>query len=113
MEKRICYFGTRGRSGHFAYPIVGKFTREEIKNIEKIDHPVYHEAMKADGFIYGRLDNFMYYAIPHSMDDKRPGCISAIFVEFATGSKDIREAILSDPEFRVRFSKRYPKEDEI
>lgn len=113
MSNRICYFGTRGRSGHSAYPIVGKFTRKEIENIEKIDHPVYHEAMKADCFIYGRLDNFMYYAIPHSMDDKRPGCISAIFVEFATGSKDIREAILSDPEFRVRFSKRYPKEDEI
>ncbi len=58
-------------------------------------------------------DNFMYYAIPCSKDDKRPGCISAIFVEFATSSNDIREAILSDCELRWRFDKRYPKEDEI
>ena len=113
MEKRICYLGTRGRAGHFAYPIVGSFTREELNNIEKIDQPVYHEAMKEDGFIYGALDNFMYYAIPCSKDDKRPGCISAIFVEFATSSNDIREAILSDCELRWRFDKRYPKEDEI
>ena len=113
MERRICYFGTRGRAGHFTYPIVGKFTREELKNIEKIDQPVYHDAMKADGFIYGTLGNFMLYAIPCSKDDKRPGCISAIFVEGATSAKDIKEAIMSDSELRWRFDKRYPKEDEI
>ena len=104
MERRICYFGTRGRAGHFTYPIVGKFTREELKNID---------AMKADGFIYGTLGNFMLYAIPCSKDDKRPGCISAIFVEGATSAKDIKEAIMSDSELRWRFDKRYPKEDEI
>lgn len=113
MNKRICYFGTRGKPGHFAYPIVGNFSKKELDNISKIDHPVYHEAMKADGFIYGSLENFMFYAIPHSMDDKRSGCISAIFVEFATSSKDIREAIMSDCELRLRFGKRYPKENEI
>ncbi len=113
MDKRICYFGTRGKPGHFAYPIAGDFTRKEIENIEKIDLPIYHEAMKADGFIYGSLENFMFYAIPHSMDDKRPGCISAVFVEFATSSNNIREAIMSNCELRVRFSKRYPKENEI
>lgn len=112
-ENRICYFGTRGRAGHFAYPIVGNFTKEEIENIEKIDLPVYHEAMKADGFLYGVLDNFMFYAIPYSKDDKRPGCVSAIFVENARGSKDIREVILNDSELWWRFDKRLPKDDEI
>lgn len=115
MEKdnRICYFGTRGRTGHCAYPIVGKFTKEEIEYIEKIDLPVYHEAMQPDGFLYGALDNFMFYAIPYSMDDKRPGCVSAIFVENAKSSNDIREAIMNDAELRWRFSKRLPKENEI
>lgn len=113
MSNRICYFGTRGRAGHFAYPINGSFTEEELKNIEKIDHPVYHKAMEADGFLYGVLDNFMFYAIPYSMDDKRPGCVSAIFVENAKSSKDIRAAIMSDCELRCRFSKRYPKDNEI
>ena len=112
-ENRICYFGTRGKPGHFAYPIVGKFTREELRNIEKIDNPIYHEAMKEDGFIYGSLGNFMLYAIPGSKDDKRTGCITAIFVEFAKCSNDIREAIMSDSELRWRFSKRLPKENEI
>ena len=112
-ENRICYFGTRGQAGHSAHPIVGNFTREELKNIEKIDQPVYHEAMNADGFIYGILGNFMFYAIPCSKDDKRPGCISAIFVENARSSKDIREAIVNDAELLWRFDKRLPKENEI
>lgn len=112
-DNRICYFGTRGRTGHFAFPIAGKFIREELNNIEKIDQPVYHEAMKADGFIYGVLGSFMFYAIPGSKDDKRPGCITAIFVENAQTSNDIREAIMSDAELRWRFDKRYPKENEI
>lgn len=113
MTNRICYFGTRGRAGHFAYPIVGKFTTEEIMVIERIDNPVYHEAMKADGFLYGVFDNFMFYAIPYSKDDKRPGCVSAIFVENARSSKDIREVIMSDCELQWRFGKRLPKENDI
>lgn len=113
MKNRICYFGTRGKPGHFAYPIVGNFTAQEIEDISKIDNPVYYNAMAADGFMYGKLYNFLFYAIPYSMDDKRPGSFSAIFVEYATSSKDLKEAIMSDCELRVRFSKRYPKEDEI
>ncbi|MCM1066825.1 MAG: hypothetical protein NC418_04525 [Muribaculaceae bacterium] len=113
MTNRICYFGTRGKPGHFAYPIAGNFAAKEIENISKIDNPVYHDAMANDGFIYGTLDTFMFYAIPYSMDDRRPGCISAIFVEFATSSNDIRKAIMSNFELRVRFGKRYPKENEI
>lgn len=113
MTNRICYFGTRGKPGHFAYPIVGNFTAEEIEGICKIDNPVYYEAMVADGFIYGKLYNFLFYAIPYSMDDKRLGSFSAIFVENATSSQDIKEAIMSDVELRVRFSRRYPKIGEI
>lgn len=113
MKNRICYFGTRGRAGHFAYPIVGDFTSEELMAIEKIDAPVYHEMMKSDGFLYGTLGNFMFYAIPYSRDDKRPGCVSAIFVENAKNSNGIREVIMNDCELRYRFGKRYPKENEI
>lgn len=32
---RIAYFGTDGRPGHYAIPIRGKFTEEDIKVIEK------------------------------------------------------------------------------
>lgn len=112
-NNRVCYFGTRGRSGHFVYPIVGDFTKEELTAIERIDDPAYHEAMKPDGFLYGTLGNFMLYAIPYSRDDKRPGCVSAIFVENAKSSNDIRDVIMSNCELRWRFGKRLPKEDEI
>ena len=112
-KNRIAYFGTRGQAGHSAYPFIGKFTTEELRNIEKIDNPIYHEAMETDGFIYGTLGNFMFYAIPCSKDDKRPGCISAIFVENARSSNDIREAIVNNAELRWRFNKRLPKESEI
>lgn len=110
---RICYFGTRGKPGHYAHPLVGSFTAAELENISKIDRAIYHEHIEYDGFGYGFLPPFMWYAIPYSKDDKRPGCISAIFVENAKTSKEIREAILSDPELRWRFGKRFPKEDEI
>lgn len=113
MNRRICYFGTRGKPGHFSYPIAGRFTEDELKAIDKIDNPVYYEAMKSDGFLYGTLGSFMFYAIPYSMDDKRAGSFSAVFVEFARSSKDIKEVIMDDLELRGRFSKRYPKEDDI
>lgn len=34
---RIAYFGTDGRPGHYAIPIRGKFTEEDIKVIESVD----------------------------------------------------------------------------
>lgn len=83
------------------------------KYFTQSDEQITDDAMAADGFMYGKLYNFLFYAIPYSMDDKRPGSFSAIFVEYATSSKDLKEAIMSDCELRVRFSKRYPKEDEI
>ena len=113
-NNRIAYFGTRGQPGHSAYPIVGKFTREELDNICDIDCDRVHHTMSSNGgFCYGTLGNFMFYAIPVSKDDKRPGCITAIFVEGATSSNDIRKAIMNDAELRWRFDKRYPKENEI
>lgn len=112
-DRRICYFGTRGKPGHFAYPIVGNFKAEELADIAKIDSPHIYEEMVIDGFVYGRLGSFMYYAIPYSVDDKRPGSFSALFVEFATSSRDIREVILNNTELQWRFSKRIPKEDEV
>lgn len=112
-DRRICYFGTRGKPGHFAYPIVGNFTAEELEDITKIDSPHIYKDMAIDGFIYGRLGSFLFYAIPYSKDDNRSGSFSALFVEFATSSRDIREVILNNTELRWRFGERLPKEDEI
>lgn len=37
---RIAYFGTDGCPGHYAIPIRGKFTEEDIKVIESVESDV-------------------------------------------------------------------------
>lgn len=106
---RIAYFGTWGKPGHGFVAIQGKFTAEEIKGISKIDHPVFIEATTSEGFHYYGFGNFLGYGIPFSIDDKRPGCITAVFVENATTPEDILNALDAFPELRQRFRRRLPK----
>lgn len=110
---RIAYFGTWGRPGHGFVAIQGKFTVEEVRGISKIDHPVYIEAACHEGFKYFVFDDFLGYAVPYSLDDSRPGCISAIFVEHSTHSEDIISVLDSHPELKRRFMRRLPKPSEI
>lgn len=110
-ENRICYFGTRGQAGHSAHPIVGNFTREELENICNIDCDHIHSFISSNGgFCYGAIGEFLFYAIQGSKDDKRPGCITAIFVEFAKKPDEIKDAIMSNSELQWRFDKRLPQE---
>lgn len=105
---RIAYYGTVGAPGHEFKTINGKFTEEEINNLSKIDSPVYIEATQADGFHYFGYDHFLGYGIPFSIDDRRPGCISVVFVEYASGPQDIINALEAFPELKRRFLRRLP-----
>ena len=53
---RIAYFGTDGRPGHYAIPIRGKFTEEDIKVIESVEKDInsFEKQEKVDGL------NFLY-----------------------------------------------------
>lgn len=112
-EYRVAYFGTWGCKGHFFRPIKGSFTKRERDAMSNIDLPVFHEQMESEGYCYVVWEKFLGYAIPFSRDDKRPGCVSAIFVEGAETSKDILEVLQNaDIVLQSRFSKRLPKPNE-
>lgn len=110
---RIAYYGTWGRPGHGFVAIKGEFTADEIRGITNIDSDVYIEATAAEGFHYFIFGDFLGYGIPFSIDDRRPGCISAIFVEYATRSEDIISVLDSHPEIKRRFMRRLPKPSEV
>ena len=67
----------------------------------------------AEGFHYFGYDNFLGYGIPFSLDDSRPGCISVVFVEYATIPDDILETIEAVPELRRIFARRLPRPSDI
>ena len=110
---RIAYFGTWGKPGHGFIAIQGQFTAKEIRGISKIDHPVFIEPTTVEGFHYFCYDHFLGYGIPFSIDDRRPGCISAVFVEYATEAKDIINALDNHPELKRHFLRRLPKPSDI
>lgn len=110
---RIAYFGTWGRPGHLFKAIRGPFSKQDINNICKIDSPVYHEAIEADGYHYLRYKNFLGYAIPYSEDDKRGGSMTVIFIENAKSAKDIIRALEQFPELQRRFRKPMPQPSEL
>lgn len=106
---RVAYFGTWGCKGHYVRAIEGAFAQQELDAFAKVDSPAYHEAMAADGYAYCLYNDFMGYCIPFSADDKRGGCITAIFVEGAKTSAEIREVLDSNPRLSFQFWKRRPK----
>lgn len=106
---RVAYFGTWGRAGHFVRPIEGNFTKQELEAFTRIDCDAFQTAMSAEGYTYCQYNDFMGYCIPFSADDKRPGCITAIFVEGAKTSADILAVIERDLRLSFQFWKRRPK----
>ncbi|WP_304833901.1 hypothetical protein [Muribaculum intestinale] len=110
---RVAYFGTWGRAGHFVRPIVGQFSKQELEAFERVDLPAFHDAMLADGYAYCLYDDFLGYCIPFSADDKRSGCVTAIFVEGAKCSADILQVLKQDARLSFQFWKRRPKVTDI
>lgn len=111
--KRIAYYGTWGCAGHFVRPIVGSFTKQELEAFEKVDCPAFCDTMKADGYTYCLYNNFLGYCIPFSADDKRSGCVTAIFVEGAKSSADILQVLEQDARLSFQFWKRRPKISDV
>lgn len=113
LNCRIAYYGTRGKPGHFFRPLRGTFSEHETQSLSRVDSAAFHEATAGAGYCYTLWRKFLGYVIPFSVDDRRPGCVSAIFVEGAESSKDICRVINSDPELRWRFNKRLPKPNDF
>lgn len=109
IMNRIAYYGTWCHPGHNFVAICGEFTAEEVRGISNIDSDVYINATAAQRFHYFSFGDFLGYGIPFSIDDKRPGCITAVFVEHAANPEDILNALDAFPELKQRFRRRLPK----
>lgn len=110
---RIAYYGTWNRPGHRFVAIRGEFTAKEIRAISNIDSDVYIDATVAQRFHYFGFGDFLGYGIPFSIDDKRPGCITVVFVEHAATAEDILNALDAFPELKQRFRRRLPKPSDL
>ena len=62
---RIAYFGTDGCPGHYAIPIRGKFTEEDIKVIESVDCDDFYSESFFD--VYDRDGMKLIYSIQNSI----------------------------------------------
>lgn len=74
---RIAYFGTDGCPGHYAIPIRGKFTEEDIKVIESVDCDDFYKVFDVMRFKIAEFKGWTILGIPASLDDHRPGSKNA------------------------------------
>ena len=91
---RIAYFGTDGRPGHYAIPIRGKFTEEDIKVIESVDCDDFYKVFDVMRFKIAEFKGWTILGIPASLDDHRPGSKTVIFIEGKANETDFMEVIL-------------------
>lgn len=67
---RIAYFGTDGCPGHYAIPIRGKFTEEDIKVIESVDCDDFYKVFDVMRFKIAEFKGWTILGIPASLDDR-------------------------------------------
>lgn len=103
---RIAYFGTEGKAGHSFKAIQGEFTKEEIREIEKVDcdaiYKVFKHEYSFEFFMYGR---YGCLGFPASPDDDRGGSKTIIFVEGAITKEDVTKAVNSSIFVKSQFEK--------
>lgn len=90
---RIAYFGTDGCPGHYAIPIRGKFTEEDIKVIESVDCDDFYKVFDVMRFKIAEFKGWTILGIPASLDDHRPGSKTVIFIEGKANETDFMEVI--------------------
>lgn len=88
---RIAYFGTDGCPGHYAIPIRGKFTEEDIKVIESVDCDDFYKVFDVMRFKIAEFKGWTILGIPASLDDHRPGSKTVIFIEGEANEADFIE----------------------
>lgn len=101
---RIAYFGTEGQAGHSFKAIQGEFTKEEIREIEKVDcdaiYKVFKHKYSFEFFMYGR---YGCLGFPASPDDDCGGSKTIIFVEGAIIKEDVLKAVDISPFVKNQF----------
>lgn len=88
--KRLAYFGTNMRPGHYFLPIRGSFTTQEEKQLESIDLLFEHSQCN---FKFFKFEGYGCLGFPASPDDMRAGSKTIFFVEGAETKSEILNAL--------------------
>lgn len=106
MKNKIAYFGTSCKgSGHNFQAIKGKFTREEVLDINKLDgliENIFNCTYEAKFFRY--LD-YIGLAINASPDDERYGSKTIVLVKDGKSIDEIFQAIEEYPFLKTQFER--------
>ncbi|NDV63896.1 hypothetical protein [Bacteroides sp. 224] len=106
--KRVAYFGTQGGgvAGHYFTAIVGQFSREEEREVIRLDSDkttaIFEGKRQFKFFDYGK---YKCLALNASPDDKRGGSITIALVENATEYKEVLDAIETSNFMRNQFDR--------
>jgi len=79
--KRVIYFGTKGSAGHFAFPIIGSFSRQEIEEVESIDCDSFYKVFAKYEFKLSKFKGYTIFGFPASPDDSRGGSKTVVMIE--------------------------------
>ncbi len=95
---RAIYFGTNGCAGHYAVPIVGDFSHEEIKDVERIDCDNFYSVFKGLEFKTAKYLNYTIFGFPASPDDPRGGSKTVVMID-GEASIAVFEKLIDDSVF--------------
>jgi hypothetical protein len=103
---RVIYFGTAGQAGHEPRPIIGRFSRDEEKEIMQIDGDKSNYLLKWNKFNYFKwIDKYSCIGFPASPDDHRGGCKTVVFVEGNVTREKIIGIINDNNFLKTQFGK--------
>lgn len=80
-ERRVIYFGTNGCAGHIAIPITGKFSDEELREVESIDDDSFYRVFRKNEFKIAKFKNYTILGFLASPDDHRGGSKTVVMIE--------------------------------
>lgn len=103
--RRVIYFGTNGCAGHVAIPITGKFSDEELREVESIDNDSFYRVFRKNEFKIARFKNYTILGFPASPDDNRGGSKTVVMIEGGATELDFIILLNSVSFLKRQFSK--------
>lgn len=110
-RKRVAYYGTHGVPGHHFASIVGFFSEQEQRDIEKLDGLLQKNFGRKIEFRFFKYLDYLGLAANVSPDDKRGDCITVVLVEGATDRNEVLDIINNRPFLKDKFDRIREKYD--
>lgn len=104
-ERRVIYFGTNGCAGHIAIPITGKFSQNEIKEVESIDCGNFYSIFRRNEFKIAKFNKYTIFGFPASPDDERSGSKTVVMIEGEASEVDFIILLNNVPFLKRQFDR--------